>query len=85
MRRHESRRGAKVTGDADPEGVEPRTFWLVNAADGFVPPVGNEALRHGERRRYSGSEAVSRQTLRLRGHQGDPSVGPWEAGTHEQV
>jgi len=26
MRRHESRRGAKVTGDPDPEGVEPRKF-----------------------------------------------------------
>jgi hypothetical protein len=78
------RRGAKVTGDADPEDVEPRTFWLVT--DGFVPPVGNEALRNGERRRYSpGSEAVSRLTLRTRGHQGDPSVGPWESGTHEHV
>ena len=40
MRRHESRRGAKVTCDADPEGVEPRKFRLVSA-DGFVPPVGN--------------------------------------------
>jgi hypothetical protein len=85
MRRHESRRGAKVTGDADPEGVEPPTFWLVSA-DGFVPPVGNEALRNGERRRYSpGSEALSSLTLRIRGHQGDLSVGPWEAGTHEHV
>jgi len=79
------RRGAKVTGDADPEGVEPRKFWFVSA-DGFVPPVGNEALRNGERRRYSpGSEAVSSLTLRIRGHQGDPSVGPCESGTHEQV
>ena len=30
MRRHENRRGAKVTGDADPEGVEPRKLrWRV--------------------------------------------------------
>jgi hypothetical protein len=44
MRRHESRRGAKVTGGADLEGVEPRKFWLVSA-DGFVPPVGNNSCR----------------------------------------
>jgi hypothetical protein len=44
MRRHESRRGAKVTGEADPEGVEPRKFWLVSA-DGFVPPAGNNPCR----------------------------------------
>jgi hypothetical protein len=43
-------------------------------------------LRHGERRRYSpGSEAVSSLTSRIRGNQGDPSVGPWETGTREQV
>ena len=40
MRRHESRRGARVTGDADLEGVEPRKIQLVSA-DGFDPPAGN--------------------------------------------
>jgi hypothetical protein len=28
---------------------------------------------------------VSSLTLRIRGNQGDPSVGPLEAGTREQV
>jgi hypothetical protein len=42
--------------------------------------------RSGERQEYSpGSEAVSSLTLRIRGNQGDPSVGPWEAGTRDQV
>jgi hypothetical protein len=36
MRRHESRRGAMVTGDADREGVEPRKLSLVSA-DGIDP------------------------------------------------
>jgi hypothetical protein len=51
-------------------------------------PAGRQqpALRDGERRWYSpGSEAVSSLTLRIRGNQGDPSVGPLEAGTREQV
>ena len=86
MRRHESRRGAKVTGEAAPEGVEPRKFWLVSA-DGFDPPAGNNpryALASGEG--YSpGSEAVSSLTLRERGNQGDPYIGPPEAGTRERV
>lgn len=68
MRRHESRRGAKVTGKADPEGVEPRKFYL-DSADGCVPPAGNKRRRaNGKQRRYSpGSEAVSSLTRRTRG------------------
>jgi hypothetical protein len=43
MCRHESRRGAKVTGEADLEGVEPRKSWLVSA-DGFDPPNYGDSL-----------------------------------------
>jgi len=43
-------------------------------------------VRQGECALYSpGSEAMSSLTLRTRGHQGDPTTGPWEAGTGEQV
>jgi len=38
------RRAAKVTGGADPEGVEPQKSRLVSA-DGFDPPVGNNPCR----------------------------------------
>jgi hypothetical protein len=81
-----SRRGAKVTGGADPEGVEPRKFWLENA-DGFGPPAGNNpcrALASGTDT-PRGPRAVSSLTLRARGNQGDPRIGPLEAGTREQV
>ena len=53
-----------------------------------VCPPGRQQLvsRIGERQEYSpGSEAVSSLTLRIRGNQGDPSVGPLEVGTREQV
>jgi len=53
-----------------------------------VCPSGRQqsVLHPGERHGYSpGSEAVSSLTLRARGNQGDPSIGPPEAGTREQV
>ncbi len=81
MRRHESRRGARVTGDADLEGVEPRNIQLVSA-DGLVPLAGHNprcAKASGEGC-SPGSEAVSSLTLRVSGNQGDPQAGPQGAG-----
>ena len=86
MRRHESRRGARVTGEADPEGVEPRKIQT-ESADGLVPPAGNNpgcAMASGSGT-PPGSEAVSSLTLRVCGNQGDPRIGPQGAGTREQV
>lgn len=39
MRRQESRRGTKVTGEADPEGIEPRKLQT-KSADGIDSPAG---------------------------------------------
>jgi len=78
MRRHESRRGARVTGDADLEGVEPR-----KNSDGECRqacPSGRQqpGLRDGERFGYSpGSEAVSSLTLRVCGNQSVPLRRYW--------
>ena len=86
MRRHESRRGARVTGEADLEGVEPRKIQQ-ESADGIDPPAGNNprcAKASGEGC-SPGSEAVSSLTLRVSGNQGDPCVGPLGAGIRERV
>ena len=63
MRRHESRRGAKVTGDADPEGVEPQKIQL-ESADGIVPPAGHNprCAKASGAGCSPGSEAVSSLT-----------------------
>ncbi len=44
MRRHERRRGARVTGSADLEGVESRKDPLLEMADGLKPSVGNSVM-----------------------------------------
>jgi hypothetical protein len=44
MRRHESKRGAKVTGQADPEGLSPEMTAL-EGADSVFPLAGNSCHR----------------------------------------
>jgi len=86
MRRHERRRGARVTGDADFEGVAPRKFSL-ESADGLVPPAGDNPsfVMLSGKGTPRGSEAVSSLTLRVHGNQGDPDVGPQAVGTRGRV
>ena len=45
MRRHERKRGAKVTGQADPEGVKSRNDRVGELADGFLSRAGYSGCR----------------------------------------
>ncbi len=86
MRRHERRRGAKVTGDADPEDVESRKT-LVGVGRWVLAPSRQQSLMRYWRAAGGtpGSEVVSSLTLRLCGNQGDPTVGAQEVRTLGQV
>jgi hypothetical protein len=86
MRRHERRRGAKVTGDADPEDVESRKA-LVGVGRWVLAPGRQQSLMRYWRAAGNtpGSEVASSLTLRLRGNQGDPIVGAQEVRTLGQV
>ena len=86
MRRRERRRGAKVTGDADPEDVESRKT-LVGVGRWVLAPSRQQPLwRHwrvtGD---TPGSEVVSSLTLRVRDNQGDPVAGAQGVRTLGQV
>ena len=86
MRRHENRRGAKVAGEAAPEGVEPRKEFVGECRRVCPPGRQHSMSRQGQWHGDSpGSEAVSSLTLRARGNQGDPTAGLREVGTDEQV
>ncbi len=86
MRRHESRRGARVTVEADLEGVEPRKESVGERRRACPSGRQQRASRDGQWRTCSpGSEAVSSLTLRVGGNQGDPGTGPQAVGTRERV
>jgi len=86
MRRHERRRGAKVTGDADPEGVESRKALVGNGRWVLAPSRQQPLVRYRQAPEAApGSEAASSLTWRLCGNQGDPDVGAREVRTLGQV
>ena len=86
MRRRERRRGAKVTGDADPEDVESRNT-LVGVGRWVPAPSRQQSLmRYWQAAGTTpGSEVVSSLTLRVRDNQGDPTVGAQGVRTLGQV
>ena len=86
MRRREWRRGAKVTGGADPEDVESRKT-LVGVGRWVPAPSRQQPLLRYWRvaEDTPGSEVVSSLILRLRDNQGDPIVGAQGVRTLGQV
>ena len=86
MRRRERRRGAKVTGDADPEDVESRNT-LVGVGRWVLAPSRQQSLMRYWRAAGAtpGSEVMSSLTLRVRDNQGDPNVGARGVRTLGQV
>ena len=85
MRRYERRRGAKVTGDADPEDVESRKrhrwIWSMGSRTQQATPVDAVGRVSTD---SPGSEVASSLTRRMRGNQGDPSGGAPE-GAHPRT
>ncbi len=86
MRRHERRRGAKVTGDADPEDVEFRKTLVGEGRWVPAPSRQQSLVRYWQVPEATpGSEVASSLTLRLRDNQGDPVVGAQDVRILGQV
>ena len=66
--------------------LSPEKFIVGECRRVCPPGRPQSGSRYGVRCGYSpGSEAVSSLTSRACGNQGDPRIGPLEAGTREQV
>lgn len=86
MRRHDRRRGAKVTGDADLEGLSPEMVFLERADDVNGSAGHNDVHVLASGRRPSRDfKAASSLTTRVRGNQGEPIVGTQDVCTSRQV